>query len=75
MMKDYKVENSSVLSWVVNKKLSKLDLLAKPEEELYAEYGVWCDINGFKQVRSTRFDTEICNEFKIKREDAMFIDK
>jgi putative DNA primase/helicase len=75
MMHDYKIENSSVLSWLCSKKYNKSNILSVPEEELYAEYGVWCDINGFKSVRSTRFDSEICNEFKLKREDNMFIDK
>lgn len=75
MMKDYKVENSSVLSWLADKKYTKAEIFARPESELYAEYDVWCDVNGFKSVRSTRFDTEVCNEFKIKREADMFIDK
>ena len=75
MLKDYKVENSSVLSWVVSKEYTKADITSKPVEELYAEYGVWCDINGFKAVRSTRFESELGNEFKIKREDGMFVDK
>ena len=75
MMKDYKVDNSSVLSWIVSKKYTAKELTSKNEEELYSEYVVWCDVNGYKSVRSARFDTEICNEFKLKREDTMFIDK
>lgn len=75
MMRDYKVDNSSVLSWIASKKYTAKELTAKNEEELYSEYVVWCDINGYKSVRSARFDTEICNEFKLKREDTMFVDK
>jgi putative DNA primase/helicase len=75
MMKEYKVDNSSVLSWIVSKKYTAKELTSKNEEELYSEYVVWCDVNGYKSVRSARFDTEICNEFKLKREDTMFVDK
>lgn len=75
IMVDYKVENSSVLSWIVAKRIDHSKITTKQAEELYAEYGVWCDINGFKQVRSTRFDSEIGNQFKVKHVDDMFIDK
>ena len=75
MMLDYRVENSSVLSWLVSKKISKTKITTVPVEELYAEYGVWCDVNGFKSVRSTRFETEVCNEYKLNKVDDMFVDK
>ena len=75
MMLDYRVENSSVLSWLVSKKISKTKVTTTPVEELYAEYGVWCDVNGFKSVRSTRFETEVCNEYKLNKVDDMFVDK
>ena len=75
IMLDYRVENSSVLSWIVAKKISKTRITSQPVEELYAEYNVWCDINGFKAVRSTRFETEVCNEYKIDKVDDMFVDK
>ncbi len=75
IMMDYKIENSSVLSWISSKKISKTRVTSVPVEELYAEYSVWCDINGFKAVRSTRFETEVCNEYKLDKVDDMFIDK
>jgi phage/plasmid-associated DNA primase len=74
-MLDYRVENSSVLSWIVSKRVSKTRVTSISAEELYAEYCVWCDVNGFKSVRSTRFDTEVCNEYKLDKQDDMFVDK
>lgn len=75
IMLDYRVENSSVLSWVVTKKISKTKITSTTIEELYAEYGVWCDVNGFKAMRSTRFESEISSEYKVERQDDMFVDK
>ena len=75
LMKDYKIENSSVLSWISAKKITDVKIKSTTIEELYAEYGVWCDLNGFKAVRSTRFDTEVGTEFKVTRDDNMYIDK
>ena len=47
----------------------------KAVEELYAEYVVWCDVNNFKTVKSTRFETEIGMEFKVYKRGTMFVDK
>lgn len=75
IIKEYKIDNSSVLSWLYNKKIDIVKLKGTTQEELYAEYGVWCDINGYKSVRSARFQDEICNEFKLTSDGTMFIDK
>jgi hypothetical protein len=44
-------------------------------DELYAEYGVWTDLNGYKRVSSARFEQEVAEEFELKKDDNMFIDK
>ena len=75
MMKTYRVDNSGVLSWMFAKSYDATYLKSKPTEDLYAEYGVWCDVNNFKTVKSTRFETEIGMEFKLKRVGTMFVDK
>ena len=44
-------------------------------DELFAEYGVWCDVNGYKRVGSSRFEQELSEEFNLKHEDDYLIDK
>lgn len=75
IMQEYKVENSSVLSWIVAKKFDNTYLKSKKFEEIYAEYTLWCELNGFKAVRSTRFETEVAEEFDLVVEDEYLVDK
>jgi phage/plasmid-associated DNA primase len=75
LMNSYRVDNSSVLSWAYNKNITTAKLTSTKVDELYSEYSVWCDVNGFKTVRSTRFEAEISSEFKLDKQDDMFVDK
>lgn len=75
IMSQYRIENSSVLSWIKNKVISKTKILSKTFSDIYSEYSVWCEVNGFKTVRSTRFEYEICDEFELIKEEDKFVDK
>ena len=75
IMQEYKTENSSVLSWVAAKKLTTAYLKNKKFEEVYAEYTLWCELNGFKSVRSTRFETEIAEEYSLVVDNDTLVDK
>jgi phage/plasmid-associated DNA primase len=75
VMNLYKTENSSILSWVSQKKISTDHMKETKFDELFAEYGVWCDVNGYKRVGSSRFEQELSEEFNLKREDDYLIDK
>jgi phage/plasmid-associated DNA primase len=44
-------------------------------DELYAEYTVWCDINGYKNVRSARLEQELAEEYNLKLGGDYLIDK
>lgn len=65
IMQAYKIDNSSVLSWIASKKYDAKYLTSIKFEELFASYVLWCDLNGFKAVRSTRFEQEIAEEFNL----------
>ena len=75
IMNMYKVENSSILSWVQAKNITISHMKAVKFEEIYAEYNLWCDLNGFKSVRSTRFEQEIQEEFNLIVDNGTLIDK
>ena len=75
IMSMYKVENSSILSWVQAKKVTIAHMKAVKFDELYAEYTLWCELNGFKSVRSTRFEQEIQEEFNLIVDGDTLIDK
>jgi putative DNA primase/helicase len=75
IMNVYKTENSSVLSWISSKGLTTTYMKSIKFDELYAEYGVWTDINGYKKVSSSRFEQELCEEFNLKRDNDTLIDK
>ena len=75
VMNLYKTENSSILSWVSQKKISTDHMKETKFDELFAEYGVWCDVNGYKRVGSSRFEQELSEEFNLKHEDDYLIDK
>ena len=75
MMRSYRVDNSSILSWIVAKSINDTYIKSKAIEELYSEYGVWCDVNNFKTVKSTRFESEVGSEFKVIKRGNMFVDK
>lgn len=75
IMNIYKVENSSVLSWVQAKAITTSHMKAVKFDELYAEYNLWCDLNGFKSVRSTRFEQEVQEEYNLIVDNGTLIDK
>ena len=75
VMTMYKTENSSVLSWIASKKITTVYLKSTKFDEIYASYTVWCEVNGYKSVRSARFEQEIAEELNLKLEDDMLIDK
>ncbi len=49
-LEDYKVQNSTVLSWVEDVGYKKEDLLLKPQKEFYSEFKDWCTISGVKNI-------------------------
>ena len=71
----YKIENSSILSWLKAKKLDATYLKSKKFEEIFTEYTLWCELNGFKSVRSSRFEQEIAEELSLIVDDDTLIDK
>lgn len=75
IMQEYKIENSSVLSWINAKKITTAYLKSKKFDEIYSEYTLWCELNGFKSVRSTRFETEIAEECNLIVDGDTLIDK
>lgn len=75
IMQTYKVENSSILSWVQAKNIDKNHMKSKKFEEVYSEYTLWCELNGFKSVRSTRFEQEVAEEFELIVDKDTLIDK
>ena len=75
VMDMYKIENSSILSWLKAKKLDATYLKSKKFEEIFTEYTLWCELNGFKSVRSSRFEQEIAEELSLIVDDDTLIDK
>ena len=75
VMNMYKIENSSILSWLKAKKLDATYLKSKKFEEIFTEYTLWCELNGFKSVRSSRFEQEIAEELNLVIDNDTLIDK
>ena len=75
VMNAYKTENSSILSWVASKKITIQHMKDTKFDELYAEYNLWCDLNGYKSVRSNRLEQELAEEYNLKLVDDFLIDK
>ena len=75
VMNAYKVENSSVLSWIKANSKAIYDLKSKKFQDVFSEYDLWCDLNGYKSVRSARFEQEVAEEFNLKRDGDWLIDK
>jgi len=73
MKEEYKIENSSVLSWFYQSSFSgsKDALINRNISDLYYAYRSWALDNGFKGiVRSTRFEIEMQTEFGIDIDDV-----
>lgn len=75
VMIDYKTENSSILSWKKAKRLAVEDLTKETFDEIYAKYTLWCDMNGYKSVRSARFEQEVEEEFGLVHEGDRLTNK
>lgn len=71
----YRIDNSSVLSWIKINKITAKTMHEKKFQDVYAQYDVWCDVNKFKSVKSTRFEQEFCEALDMSIEDNTLIDK
>lgn len=71
MIKQYQVENSSVLTFVKEAfKGSVKTIIGKPINQVYSQYCTWAENNGFKRVRLTRFVNELTKEYDLRIDDA-----
>jgi putative DNA primase/helicase len=67
LLETYKVENSSLLSWLRNKYHNDLNkLYGRHIHGVYIDYKDWCGDNHFSPVRSTRFRNELEELFEIE---------
>ena len=74
VMETYRIENSSVLSWLYSEGV--MDKLLKDTiTTSYANYKLWCELNSYKAVGSSRMSQEVCNELSYTIENDKFIDK
>lgn len=68
MMEEYKIDNSSVLSWINDEELTEDDLLNKPKVELYSDFTDWCKCSGVVNITGKKlFYREIIKQYKFYR--------
>ena len=65
----YKIANSSVLSWEIER--SK-PIVGQSVSSMYEEYEIWTDINGYKPVGRNRFESELRKEKNYTIENGKF---
>lgn len=65
----YKVLNSSVLTWALERNKSIVNAISA---NVYSEYEVWTDINGYKAVGRQRFEKELTQEYKLDIVEGKF---
>lgn len=66
MLNNYRIENSSPLQWSYEQMDNTTHVIAYENKELhrtYADYKIWCEINGFRPHGLNRFVDEISTEF------------
>ena len=64
-LKEYKTDQSSILSFTEEFGYTRKKLDHKPCMDLYVQYEQFCRDTGFKPLKKVNFDKEICEEFKM----------
>jgi putative DNA primase/helicase len=65
----YKVENSTVLSWIEDKELKEDYFLDNPRDLAYSEFADWCKVSGIKSGNITgkkTFFKEVAQKFEFE---------
>lgn len=64
----YKIDNSTVLTYLDDQELSETEVLEKPKDVLYSEFVDWCKLSGIKNINITgkkAFYKEIIDKFGL----------
>ena len=65
-MEEYKIDNSSVLTWVDEVELTLMDVCAKPRDEIYTDFVNWCRLSNVKQITGKKtFFKEMKDKFNL----------
>jgi putative DNA primase/helicase len=65
-MEEYKIDNSSVLTWVDEIELTLIDVCSKPRDELYTDFVNWCRLSNVKQITGKKtFFKEMKEKFEL----------
>ena len=52
-LENYKMDNSTTLSWIEDKEIDEDYLLSKPRDAIYSEFVDWCKLSGIKTANVT----------------------
>lgn len=69
-LEEYKITQSSVLSFAQDFGYNRKKLDHKPCMELYTEYEQYCRDVGFKALKKVNFDKELCKEFRLLKKNT-----
>ena len=64
----YKIDNSTVLTYLDDQELTELEVLEKPKDVLYSEFADWCKLSGIKTNNITGkkgFYKEVIDRFGL----------
>lgn len=78
VMRDYKTDNSTVLSWVADEEIDIDHILELPGADLYNEFQVWARNSGVKSVNVTGkklFNKELIENFGLEPKQRQHGDK
>lgn len=74
-MREYKIDNSNVLTWIYDMNLSMIDICGKPRDELYTDFTNWCRMSNIKQITGKKtFFKEVKDFFVLEekpRQDSV----
>ena len=66
IMNEYRIHNSSSLLWAYEEMKGKATTFVnKGTVTTYAKYKIWCETSGYKSQGMSRFQEEICAEFRL----------
>ena len=69
-LEEYKINQSSVLSFLRDCNYNRERLDHKPCSEIYDTYDLYCKQTGFKPLKKVNFDKELCDELKMTKRNT-----
>lgn len=69
-LENFRVEQSSVLAFLHELQIAREQVHLRPCTEMYAAYEHFCTEFGYKPLRKSRFEAELCVEYKLNKKNT-----